>query len=63
MNKTVAGTRIRAAGLETFREHFKNADVIVYTLPVAVPAIGELDRSELRGTGFWHRSPVTIPRF
>ena len=55
MNKTVAGTRIRATGLETFRQHFKNADVIVYTLPVAVPAIEELDRRELRGAGFWHR--------
>ena len=49
------GSRISAAGLETFAEHFKDADVVVYTLPVAIPAIYALTRSEIRGAGFWQR--------
>ena len=54
------GSRISAAGLETFAEHFKDADVIVYTLPVAIPAIDALTRSEIRGVGFFQRSKSKI---
>ena len=49
------GSRISAAGLETFAEHFKDADIVVYTLPLAIPAIDALTRSEIRGAGFWQR--------
>ena len=49
------GSRITAAGLDTFAEHFKDADIVVYTLPVAIPAIDNLTRSEIRGAKFWQK--------
>ena len=49
------GSRISAAGLETFAEHFKDADIVVYTIPLAIPAIDALTRSEIRGAGFWQK--------
>ena len=49
--KTVTGGRHRleAAGLERFRELFRAADVIIYTLPLALPAICELSKRDIRG--------------
>ena len=43
------GQRIEAAGLERFRELFRAADVIIYTLPLALPALYKLSRTDIRG--------------
>ena len=49
--KTVSDSvqRLEAAGLERFRELFRAADVIIYTLPLALPALYELSRTDIRG--------------
>jgi shikimate dehydrogenase len=46
-------TAISAAGLEDFRKHFQEADIIIYTLPIAIPALSELKRSDITGGALW----------
>ena len=40
MNRTVRDERTRA--LEDFRESFREADIIIYNIPTAIPALNEL---------------------
>lgn len=35
--------------VEDFAEEFRRNDVVIYTLPVAIPQISELDRSDIEG--------------
>ena len=46
---------LSAAGMESFEKHFLEADIIVYTLPLAVPALLNLSRKALRGGGIFKR--------
>ena len=46
-------TPVKAAGFEDFRKHFREADIIIYTLPIAVPALTELKRSDITGGALW----------
>lgn len=48
-------SHIYAEGIERFEELFCKADVVIYTLPVAIPALYSLRRSAIRGGGFWRR--------
>jgi shikimate 5-dehydrogenase len=52
---TFTGKLISAAGLEHFSEHFRQADVVIYTLPVAIPALNELSNADIRGGRFWEK--------
>ena len=54
------GQRIEAAGLERFRELFRAADVIIYTLPLAIPALYEMSRADIRGGIFSSRRKVIL---
>lgn len=47
--------QISAAGMDTFEEHFLEADIIVYTLPLAVPALLNLSRKAIRGGSIFKR--------
>ena len=44
---------MRAVKLEEFCRYFRRAGVIVYTLPVVIPAIENLSRKDICGTIFW----------
>lgn len=44
---------VRAVKLEEFCRYFRKAGVIVYTLPVMIPAIENLSRKDICGTMFW----------
>lgn len=46
-------TPVKAAGFEDFRKHFRESDIIIYTLPIAVPALTELKRSDITGGALW----------
>ena len=46
---------ITAAGLESFEKHFSESDIVIYTLPLTIPALHTLSRSSIRGGKFWHR--------
>ena len=52
--------RIHAAGLECFAELFRQADIIIYNLPVVIPAIDELSRRDIRGTAFWKKNQEKV---
>ena len=52
---TFTGKLISAAGLEHFSEHFRQADVVIYTLPVAITALNELSNADIRGGRFWEK--------
>lgn len=52
--------RIHAAGLECFAELFRQADIIIYNLPVVIPAIDGLSRRDIRGTAFWKKSQEKV---
>ena len=54
------GQRIEAAGLERFGELFRKADVIIYTLPLALSSIRELSRTDIRGGIFRYRKKVIL---
>ena len=45
---------ISAAGFEDFRKHFRKADLIIYTLPIAVPALSDLKRCDITGGALWN---------
>ena len=47
--------RISADGMDSFEKHFLEADIIVYTLPLAVPALLNLSRRAIRGGGIFRR--------
>lgn len=49
------GADITAAPIESFESHFSKADIIVYTLPIAIPAISGLSRKAIRGAQFWKK--------
>ena len=46
---------LSAAGMDSFEKHFLEADIIVYTLPLAVPTLVNLSRKALRGGGIFKR--------
>ena len=46
---------ISAGGLDCFEEHFRKSDIIIYTLPLAIPALHTLSRTSIRGGGFWQK--------
>lgn len=51
----LSARELSAAGMESLEEHFLEADIIVYTLPLAVPALLNLSRKALRGGGIFKR--------
>ena len=51
----LSARELSAAGMESLEEHFLKADIIVYTLPLAVPALLNLSRNALRGGGIFKR--------
>jgi len=52
--------RLEAAGLEKFRELFRQSDVIIYTLPLAISSIHKLNRRDIRGGIFRSRRKVIL---
>ena len=48
-------TEIRADALESFEKHFRESDIIIYTLPLAIPALSTLSRNAIRGGKFWQK--------
>lgn len=54
------GKLISMAGLEDFGKHFRQADVVVYTLPVAIPALHELTNTDIRGGRFWEKKKSKV---
>lgn len=51
---------IHASGLDSFAELFRQADIIIYNLPVAIPAIEALSRKDIRGAAFWQQSQEKV---
>ena len=47
--------QLSADGMDSFEKHFLEADIIVYTLPLAVPALLNLSRKAIRGGGIFKR--------
>ena len=52
-NPRLASPQLSAAGMDSFEKHFLEADIIVYTLPLAVPALLNLSRRAIRGGGIF----------
>lgn len=51
----LSARELSAAGMDSLEKHFLEADIIVYTLPLAVPALLNLSRNALRGGGIFKR--------
>ena len=47
--------KLSAAPMDSFEKHFLEAEIIVYTLPLAVPALLNLSRKAIRGGGIFKR--------
>ncbi len=52
--------RLHVAGLERFRRLFRQADIIIYTLPLPLSSIRELSRTDIRGGIFRCRKKVIL---
>ena len=51
----LSARQLSAAQMDSFEKHFLEADIIVYTLPLAVPALLNLSRKSIRGGGIFKR--------
>lgn len=52
--------RLSAALIDSFESLFRDADIIIYTLPVAIEALTKLSRSSIRGGGFLKKRRAKI---
>lgn len=50
-DKRLTSLQISADTMDSFEKHFLEADIIVYTLPLAIPAMTGLSRRAIRGGG------------
>jgi shikimate dehydrogenase len=50
-DKRLTSLQISADTMDSFERHFLEADIIVYTLPLAIPAMTDLSRRAIRGGG------------
>ena len=51
---------ISTEGLDGFSKCFRQADIIVYTLPVAIPQISGLSKSDIKGGHLWTKGRKII---
>lgn len=49
---TNPGYRVQAGSLSQFRRHFKNAGIIIYTLPVRIDHLNTLNKKDIKGSLF-----------
>lgn len=59
-NKKLTSLQISADRIDSFEKHFLEADIIVYTLPLAIPALTGLSRRAIRGGGILMRRQKKI---
>ena len=52
--------KVSADNLDSFCRHFRKSGIIIYTLPVMIPAIEQLSRKDLKGGFFCGNSRKTI---
>lgn len=61
LTKSESNSRqLSAAGMDCFEKHFSEADIIIYTLPLAVPALLNLSKRAIRGGGILKRKQKKI---
>ena len=53
-------SEISAAGIDRFEEYFRESDIVIYTLPLAIPVLKILERSTIRGGKLWQRKRSKI---
>ena len=56
----ICSSRLSADSLNGFEKYFRDADVIIYTLPIAIPTLNNLSRCAIRGGRFWERKKNKI---
>lgn len=54
------GFNITAAPMSEFRNHFRDAGIIIYTLPVHIPELNMLSANDIRGNTFWRKETKVI---
>lgn len=52
--------KIQARPLEEFRKWFRKAGAVIYTLPVAIPALGNLSRRDIRGGLLTRKTKILV---
>lgn len=58
--KNMCGFNIIAAPISEFRKYFRDAGIIIYTLPVHIPELNMLSADDIRGNTLWRKETKVI---
>ena len=56
----IPGFNITAVPMDEFRRHFRNAGIIIYTLPVRIPELDNLSGNDVRGNTFFRKETKVL---